>query len=396
MASAPAAAPPLRRSPPARVLFLGAVGLLLFLLLRLVALGGEASAFTVAGDGFADPDRVPAELVVRPDSNGYDGQFVYRLALNPLTSVRTEFGITLDSPAYRQQRIALPAAAWVVHTLTPLPVGVALLLVSGGALLAAIWFAAHLAMSYGRAPWWGLAIALPPGVVVSLALDLNEPLAWSLGLAGLWAFRERRWAWGALAFSGAVLARETMIVIPAGLGIWQLARVARHRPVQVPAMRWLLVPLAVLVGWQALLWARWGALPFTAGAGNVGTPLVGLLRSLFGGELKSAPGLSQNPLLHAVWVLERLWLLAVFLYAALAVRRSRLDGGTRMAWALATLLALSSAAWTHDAQFLRATNEGICLSLLLAGADPHPASVVVLGTAALGSIGVAAMYVVIA
>ena len=45
-----------------------------------------------------------ADLPVHTGTNGYDGQFYYRLALNSLSHQVTAFHITLDNPPYRQQR----------------------------------------------------------------------------------------------------------------------------------------------------------------------------------------------------------------------------------------------------------------------------------------------------
>ena len=53
------------------------------------------------------------ELTVYEGSSGYDGAFVYRLALDPFTEQPVAHGITLDNPSYRQQRIVLPLVAWL-------------------------------------------------------------------------------------------------------------------------------------------------------------------------------------------------------------------------------------------------------------------------------------------
>ena len=54
---------------------------------------------------------------------GYDGQFFYRLALNPLNFSQTAYGITMDR-SYRYMRIGYPALTWLVslgqHFLVPI------------------------------------------------------------------------------------------------------------------------------------------------------------------------------------------------------------------------------------------------------------------------------------
>jgi hypothetical protein len=109
---------------------LTAAVVLVFVALRLVANGGDLSAFVVAGDRFVDPRTAPAELTVHEDSSGYDGAFVYRLALDPFTDQQVAYGITLDNPPYRQQRVGLPVVSWLVAAATPLPLPLILILVN--------------------------------------------------------------------------------------------------------------------------------------------------------------------------------------------------------------------------------------------------------------------------
>jgi hypothetical protein len=65
------------------------------------------SFFVVAGDAFCQPQLVPKGFLVN-EGDGYDGQFYYRLALDPFTKARFGYGIALDDAPYRQQRILYP------------------------------------------------------------------------------------------------------------------------------------------------------------------------------------------------------------------------------------------------------------------------------------------------
>src|SRR5262249_9235466 len=76
--------------------------------------GFNASSFVTAGATFCNPALAPNSLVISKNSGGYDGQFYYRLALDPFTSKRTDFGVTLDIPSYRHQRILYPFMAWAL------------------------------------------------------------------------------------------------------------------------------------------------------------------------------------------------------------------------------------------------------------------------------------------
>ena len=166
------------------------------------------------------------DLPVHTGTNGYDGQFYYRLALNPLTHQVTAFHITLDNPPYRQQRVGLPATAWAVREVFRAPTSVALVLVNVLALVVVGWAGATWARQYGRSTWWGVAVAASPALVMALARDLTEPLATAALIVGLLSWtRGRRWV-ASVAFTVAVLCRETVLVVLLGMGVWCLVQFA--------------------------------------------------------------------------------------------------------------------------------------------------------------------------
>jgi len=364
--SGPLISPP-RPAVSSRQVVLVALALVVgFVLVRLV-LATSVAGFTVAGDRFVDPALTPDRLPVTQESGGYDGQFVYRLALQPWTQQRTDYGITLDNPAYRQQRIATPALAWAVGLLPGVSTALALLLVNVAALTVAAAFAVRLAVALGRQPVAGLVLAVPAGMPISLGRDLTEPVAWAAVLAGLWYARQQRWPATAAALTVAVLARETSLVVVAGLAAAQLWRLLSGDPRgNRGALAWLAVPAVTAVAWQLVLLRAWGVLPVRSGGTTsfAGQPVLRVLDTL-------AAGVPGPPVLTAVVTAERIGVLALFGYAAvaLATRRAGTTGGEAVAWALSVLMALAVAGWTSDVQFLRAANEAIGLSVLVALSD---------------------------
>jgi len=364
--SGPLISPP-RPAVSSRQVVLVALALVVgFVLVRLV-LATSVAGFTVAGDRFVDPALTPDRLPVTQESGGYDSQFVYRLALEPWTQQRTDYGITLDNPAYRQQRIATPALAWAVGLLPGVSTALALLLVNVAALTVAAAFAVRLAVALGRHPVAGLVLAVPAGMPISLGRDLTEPVAWAAVLAGLWYARQQRWPATAAALTVAVLARETSLVVVAGLAAAQLWRLLSGDPRgNRGALAWLAVPAVTAVAWQLVLLRAWGVLPVRSGGTTsfAGQPVLRVLDTL-------AAGVPGPPVLTAVVTAERVGVLALFGYAAvaLATRRAGATGGEAVAWALSVLMALAVAGWTSDVQFLRAANEAIGLSVLVALSD---------------------------
>src|SRR5438270_7074330 len=166
--------------------------LISLVIVRLAANDLDPSRFVWAGVGHADPARVPADLYVHRDSAGYDGQFFYRLALDPLTSRRSAYGIQLDIPPYRQQRILYPALVWLVTGGRASLVPWALILVNLAAGIGMAFAAAGLARASGRHAAWGVPLALLPGVAVALSRDTGELVAVACLAAGLLALRHHR------------------------------------------------------------------------------------------------------------------------------------------------------------------------------------------------------------
>lgn len=367
----------------------GVVAVLLFVAARLARLG-SAGAFPLAGGPNVGPGT-PAGLVLHP--TGYDGQFVYRLALDPFTRLRTAHGITLDLPSYRQQRIMTPLLAHLLAELPGLQVTVALIVVNVVAVAVAVWFGTALTQDFGRAPLWGLVVAIPACMAISVGRDLTEPVAWAGALAGIYFVRRRRWVPAALVFTVAVLARETTLVIVLGLALGEAWALARRRPSATWRAGWLLLPVVVAAGWQLWLWHVWGNLPVRTGQGENASsyPGVGVVESLFWGV---AGHRSTGLGIGLAELVERVVLLALIVAAAwqLYRRRTAAGVGEACAWVLAVLLAFSLQGWHTDVAFLRATLESWGMSVIVllqvrSGAR-YP-----LAAAAAVTLGVGAMYV---
>lgn len=350
-----------------------------FVVAHLAFFQWDASRFVLAGEGLSDPGRVPKGLYVIRASNGYDGQAFYRLALDPLTREKRAYGITLDTPPYRQQRIGYPVVTWLVSGGgDPRAVPWALIVINTLALGAIGWIGGALASAVGRHAGWGAIFALHPGFVFSLARDLSEPLAAAFMLAGLLLLRRSRASWAALALTAAALTRETTVVVPAALAIvWVIAKV-RRRP-SIRAMREFVVPLAVFAAWQMLLWSWWGTLPATSNENATDVPFVGLIRQT--GTWLSDP---NRDAVHQL--LEVCFLLVLVVSAIVVLRSGRVPGYERLALAGAGASAalLSVNVWIDHAHFLRAVTELYLLSSLIVLAGwPRKPKVLLVAAAAL-------------
>ncbi len=215
---------------------------------------GHLSLFIMAGHVYTRRAQLPRGLLLVP-SAGYDGQFYYRLALDPANWHTTAFGITMDQ-SYRYTRIGYPLLAWIFslgqHQLVPVMLVVLNLFgVAAMAMLGGIF-----ARQSGRHALWGLAFAAYFGLVISVGRDTAEPLAEVCMLGGLLAYRRGSAPMYLLAtalFTYGAITRETILFVPAAIAVTRLIAIARRQANPgladltwvVPAVGYGLVEVAV-------------------------------------------------------------------------------------------------------------------------------------------------------
>lgn len=340
---------------------------------RLHYLGGDPSGFVVAGDAFADRDEAPTNLLVQEDSAGYDGVFFYRLALDPFTGERSDFGITIDAPAYRQQRILYPLITWALSAGSPTLVPALLVAVNWIGLGVIAFLAATFCQRAGHRPLWGLVVAGHPGFVLSLARDLSEITAAAFVIGGLVAWQRSRFAVAAIVLSLAALARETTLLVPLGLavGTWIESRSKRAG--------WLLMPAAVFALWQLGLATRWGVFPFEASTA-LALPFTGIARFV-------ATYVPPEGAVALSYLAGAGYLAGVVAVTGLIVQGSGARPPMVATWLayLTLTTALSFSVWIEDVSFLRATTELQMFSVLLLVGSRRSLG----GTRALGVVGLA-------
>lgn len=246
----------------------------------------QLSAFMLLGrHSITNPAALPPGLVVQPNY-GYDGQFYYRLALNPADLAHTAYGITVDTP-YRFIREGYPFLAWLLsfgqHGLVPLSlVVVNVLAIASMGLTGGV-----LARDTGRNALWGLLLPGYFGLVTTLTRDTTEAVAAAFLLAGLVALRHtatrpRRPVLAGLLLGYGAISRETVIVVPAVCLLLRLAGLVRRPPFGL-ARRWRFerddlswaIPIAIFAAWQLVVYAATGSVALLADKGaNAGLPLA--------------------------------------------------------------------------------------------------------------------------
>ncbi len=298
---------------------------------------GDPTWFIGAGKQFIRRAglRYPIHLFSGP---GYDGRFFYRLALDPTQLTPKALGIELDS-ALRLQRIGYPVMAWLFAggrgSLVPWSlIGVNLVslalvgLVSGA-----------LARESGRHALAGLLLAAYWGYAFTLARDTAEIQTGALTLGALLALRRQRPWLAALAFTGAVLTRETSVLVVVAVALDQLVARRRAGAGSKKAGRgayaaWIL-PGVAFVALQVVIHLVEGG--FASGAGvaaNIGPPLDALVRAV----VSDLSGLAQPT--SELDLLQLAVLAGIVVVAARALRESSAPTREKLAFVLMVLLAL--------------------------------------------------------
>jgi hypothetical protein len=197
-----------------------------------------------------------------PDGRpGYDGQFAYQIARDP-----TNGWTKIDAPAYRYQRIAYPLAARVLALGNADLVPWTLILINLGALAVGTWLTEEILQHFRMSRWYALAYGLSAGTLMSVRLDLTEPVAYALAQAGVLLALKDRWRWAAVALAVAALTKEMTLAFAAAIGAVYLMQREWRKLIGFSVI--VLAPFAI---WQVVLWQWFGQLGIGSG-GALATP----------------------------------------------------------------------------------------------------------------------------
>lgn len=151
---------------------------------------------------------------------GYDGRFAYAISAHPWGSVED-----LDQPGFRYQRIVYPL---LVKLLSFGNIGFIPWVMIGVNIIASLIVSASLAtlISYRRlsSSWLSLVFILSIGFLLSIRMDLNEPLAYAFGLSGWVAYEKKRSYLAYILFALSGLTKEVGLLFPAAFALWEFIR----------------------------------------------------------------------------------------------------------------------------------------------------------------------------
>jgi hypothetical protein len=313
---------------------------------RVAADGGNLTGLVQFGSTFAPTIHPPSGAAIT-SSDGYDGQFFYAQARDPLLLHDATVNALRDAGAgFRMQRVAYPALVDLLALGQPGAIPLMLLVAN---VLVLLGFAAGFAV-YARhrawSPLWAVPIALMPGMLLSVLRDLSDPLALASVVAGLLLWRAgRRWP-AALALSVAVLTREVMMLAVVAVAAETAASAWRGRAGAggwrtMAARAWPVVAIPTLAfgGWQAYIMARYGG---PVGGADLGLPLVNLIE-VVRGDL-------HWPVTTALWDAAYVLLIVIAAGAALRslTRRVTITSAAACALALGVLVPTLGDPWSDS------------------------------------------------
>ncbi|MBU2540870.1 MAG: hypothetical protein KJ593_03110 [Candidatus Omnitrophica bacterium] len=238
----------------------------------------EPSDFIEAGEMFCDPDLVPDGLRVLGDNSaGYDGQFYYRMALDPFGFKTDDFGITFDAPSYRQQRIMYPLIVWGLSLGRPELVPIMMILVNYFALCLIAYLGGLFAQSMKQHALWGLIFAIYPGFILSFARDLAEIVAVCFLFLSLFLLRNNKHLFATLFLTLAMFTRETTLMVAVAALLIRFLVTDEGKSNDKLKWYFFVIPIVSYFGWQLFLFLKWAEWPFPVSSYNFGLPLLGII-----------------------------------------------------------------------------------------------------------------------
>jgi hypothetical protein len=260
---------------------------------------GDPKVFVTLGECFSQCTGQDGTHC-KAGTEGYDGQFAYYVARDPAGS-----RACLDAPAYRMQRILLPALGRLLSLGRTTLIPWAFLAINLIALVGSTALLESLLAAERVSRWYALTYGLFAGVFMAVRLSTTEALAYGLVIAAVWFGQRNQLGPAAIMLALACLAKETAGVFVAGY----LLYLALHRRWR-DAIRMALVVGLPFAAWQIVLYAWLGE--FGVGSGGAKAtafeiiPFYGVLKIATEGSLAAFLVLGMLLVIPAA-VLPSLW-----------------------------------------------------------------------------------------
>ena len=283
---------------------------------------------------------------------GHDGRFFYIAAHDPFITDPVEYEELFHRPVYRAQRVLLPLLAAPALVAGEWALVWWMLVINVLAIVGGTYATARLALAVGLSPWFGLAFTLNPGIWAELNAGSAGALAWALAVGGVLMYLEGRDRSALGLLVSAVLAREAMLLVVAGLAFdaWR-----RNRRVPV----WMSVPFVAAFLWGLFVRIRLGEALWSSESEEFGIPLAGIIGAARQWITDSDPVRFVTALVFVVILIR---------FAALVRRHPHTLGWSVMGFVLIAPF-LSRQVWYNTWDISRAVLPVVTMFVLLAGLE---------------------------
>jgi len=252
-------------------------------ILTLQATGGEPSVFVRMAETEpmaalareADPEFRFVDIGAH-----YDGVYFYAIAQDPLA--RGEAHELIDKSGYRYGHAGYGWLGWLFSFGQTSAIPVVLLLLGFAGLGLAAAGTSLLSARLGWTPWAGLVVAFHPGLIYSLTALTSETVGAALLVFGILFWVQERYGPAAITLVALCLVKEPFVLVPIGLGLWELGVWRRDRDTGETARRLALLAIGpvIFATWYLYLRVQFGEWPFAATEGFFAFPLAGWFQSI--------------------------------------------------------------------------------------------------------------------
>lgn len=261
------------------ILVLFSTILIVFTLLRVSVGGFNFSRFIVAGSDFVQVDAEYPDLIIN-QGQGYDGQFFYRYAHNPLNFEKTDYGVTVDHIEYRIQRTLYPTIAFLLSfggNEKLIPFVLVLLNVLG--FIGVLMISLKICEQFSSNRTLALLSLFLFGAYMALARDTSEIFEAFFFILAIYAFINNKLFQYIIFVVLAIFSRETSLIAIAPLSLVYGIKLIKDEGLNISVIFkgvLLLIPFLLVVLWKYYLHITIQSENLVDGSQNLSFPLNGI------------------------------------------------------------------------------------------------------------------------
>ena len=211
------------------------------------------SYFILAGAENIEESQLADPSIYLFDHQGYDGQYFYRYAINPWSIRQDEYGIHVDSPNYRKQRIIYPLIVWSLALGNVKAIPWIMILVNMMGLFWIVVMGSKILQLWKLPKGYAFLPLLFSGLIFALSRNLSEVVEGAFLVTAIYFGVQRKMGWYAFFASITVLSKETSLLL---FGAYSILLLVERFTQKTDRKKWLndLIfsgyPLLFLVLWK--------------------------------------------------------------------------------------------------------------------------------------------------